>query len=196
MFCSSSRSSESDARRVSRPDGSSRRRPRSRRQFRANRAAAHAFYRHAVRRHRLLRACHIPPPSAFAPGSVFSAQVNYREGVGAKVRPVIVIDASSSEVLVVPCTTKRTADVLRLVDPVAAGLQRETWLRPRPVKLVRNAFIERLGRVTVEDFKRASRQARRDGCPASASVPADHLLGELREDRARGRHRRQQADLP
>ena len=133
----------------------SRRRPRSRSQFRANRAAAHTLYRHAVRRARLLRACRIPPPSAFAPGSVFSAQVNYGEGVGAKVRQVVVIDASSSEVLVVPCTTKRAGDALRLIDPFAAGLRRETWLRPRPVKLVRNAFIERLGCLTVQDFQRA-----------------------------------------
>jgi hypothetical protein len=36
-----------------------------------------------------------------------------------------------------------------------ARLRRETWLRRRPVKLVRNALIERLGRVTVEDFNRA-----------------------------------------
>ena len=140
----------------------SRRRPRSRSQFRANRAAAHTLYRHAVRRDRLLRACRIPSPSAFAPGSVFSAQVNYGEGVGAKVRPVVVIDASSSEVLVVPCTTKRAGDALRLIDPFAAGLRRETWLRPRPVKLVRNAFIERLGHVTVEDFNRALSAVRLD----------------------------------
>jgi hypothetical protein len=131
------------------------RRPRSRSQFRANRAAAHALYRHAVRRERLLRACRIPARSAFAQGSVFSAQVNYREGIGGKVRPVVVIDASSSEVLVVPCTTKRTADALRLIDPSAAGLRMETWLRPHPVKLGHNAFIERLGRVTVEDLDRA-----------------------------------------
>src|SRR5215475_12347120 len=103
------------------------RRPRSRNQFRADRAAAHALYRHAVRRERLLRACRIPPWSAFAPGSVFSAQVNYREGIGAKVRPVVVIHASSFEVLVVPCTTKRTTDALRLIDPSTAGLRRETW---------------------------------------------------------------------
>ena len=154
MFCGNGHSSESDARQVSRPNGSSRRRPRSRRQFRANRAAAHAD-RHAVRRDRLLRACRIPPPPAFAPGSVFTAQVNYREGIGAKVRPVVVIDASASEVLVVPCTTKRTGDAFRLVDPFAAGLPRETWLRPHAVKLVRHAFIERLGRVTSEDFNRA-----------------------------------------
>jgi len=132
-----------------------RRRHRSRSQFRADRAAAHALYRQVMRRGRSLRACRIPPPSAFAPGSVFNAQVNYGEGIGAKVRPVVVIDASSFEVLVVPCTTKRTADALRLVDPFGAGLRRETWLRPHPVKLVRNAFIEPLGRVTVEDFNRA-----------------------------------------
>ena len=77
------------------------------------------------------------------------------EGVGAKARPVVVIDASSFEVLVVPCTTKRTGDALRLRDPVGTGLRRKTWLRPHPVRLVRNAFIERLGRVTVEDFSRA-----------------------------------------
>jgi hypothetical protein len=59
------------------------------------------------------------------------------------------------EVLVVPCTTKRTADALRLIDPSAAGLRMETWLRPHPVKLGHNAFIERLGRVTVEDLDRA-----------------------------------------
>jgi len=93
---------------------------------------------------------------------VFSAQVNYGEGVGAKVRQVVVIDASSSEVLVVPCTTKRAGDALRLIDPFAAGLRRETWLRPRPVKLVRNAFIERLGHVTVEDFNRALSAVRLD----------------------------------
>jgi hypothetical protein len=132
-----------------------RRRPRSRGQFRADRAAAHALYRQAMRRGRSLRACRIPSLSAFAPGSVFSAQVNYGEGIGGKVRPVVVIDASSFEVLVVPCTTKRTADALRLIDPFAAGLRRETWLRRHPVKLVRNAFIERLGCVTVEDFNRA-----------------------------------------
>jgi hypothetical protein len=136
-------------------NGPSCRRPRSRSQFRADRAAAHALYRHAVRRERLLRGCRIPPRSAFALGSVFSAQVNYREGIGAKVRPVVVIDASSSEVLVVPCTTKRTADALRLMDPSAAGLRWESWFRRHPVKLVRNAFIERLGRVTVEDLTRA-----------------------------------------
>src|SRR5262245_4051428 len=121
-----------------------RRRPRSRSQFRADRAAAHALYRHALRRQRSLRACRIPPRSGFSPGSVFSAQVNYGEGIGGKVRPVVVIDASSYEVLVVPCTTKRTADALRLIDPCAAGLRWETWLRPQAVKLVRNAFIERL----------------------------------------------------
>jgi PemK-like, MazF-like toxin of type II toxin-antitoxin system len=136
-------------------NGPSWRRPRSRSQFRADRAAVHALYRHAMRRERLLRSCRILPRSAFASGSVFSAQVNYREGIGAKVRPVVVIHASSFDVLVVPCTTKRTSDALRLIDPSAAGLRRETWLRPRPVKLVRNAFIERLGRVTVEDFNRA-----------------------------------------
>lgn len=135
--------------------GPSWRRPCSRNPFRADRTAAHALYRHAMRRERLLRACRIPPRSAFAPGSVFSAQVNYREGIGAKVRPVVVIHASSVEVLVIPCTTKPTTDGLRLVDPSAAGLRRETWLRPCPVKLLRNAFIERLGRVTVEDFNRA-----------------------------------------
>ena len=155
MFCGNGHSSESDARQVGRPDGSPRRRPRSRRQFRANRAAAHTLYRRAVRRDRLLRACRIPPPPAFPPGSVFRAQVNYREGIGTKVRPVVVIDASASEVLVVPCTTKRTADAFRLVDPFAAGLRRETWLRPHAIKLVRHAFIERLGRVTSEDFNRA-----------------------------------------
>lgn len=95
------------------------------------------------------------PRSAFTPGSVFSAQVNYREGIGAKVRPVVVIHASSFEVLVIPCTTKRTIDAVRLIDLSAAGLRRKTWLRPRPVKLVRTAFIEQLGRVTVEDFNRA-----------------------------------------
>jgi hypothetical protein len=86
---------------------------------------------------------------------VFTAQVNYREGIGAKVRPVVVIDASASDVLVTPCTTKRTADALRLTDPLAAGLRRETWLRPHAIRLVRHAFIERLGRVTSEDFNRA-----------------------------------------
>jgi hypothetical protein len=136
-------------------NGPSWRRARSRSQFRADRAAADALYRHAMRRERLLRACRIPPRSAFVPGSVFRAQVNYREGIGAKVRPVVVIDASSFEVLVVPCTTKCTADALRLSDPSAAGLRWETWLRPHPVKLVHNAFIARLGRVTVEDLDRA-----------------------------------------
>jgi hypothetical protein len=136
-------------------DGPSWRRPRSRNPFRADRTAAHALYRHAMRRERLLRACRIPPRSAFAPGSVFNAQVNYREGIGAKVRPVVVIHATSFDVLVVPCTTKRTTDALCLIDPSAAGLRRETWLRPRPVKLVRNAFIERLGCLTVQDFQRA-----------------------------------------
>jgi len=77
------------------------------------------------------------------------------EGIGAKARPVVVIDASWFEVLVVPCTTKRTADALRLHDRVGTGLRRETWLRSRPVRLVRNALIERLGRVSVEDFSRA-----------------------------------------
>ena len=136
-------------------NGPSWRRPRSRCQFRADRDAAHALYRRAMRRDRLLRCSRILPRSAFAPGSVLSAQVNYGEGTGAKVRPVVVIHASSFDVLVVPCTTKRTADALRLIDPSAAGLRRETWLRPRPVKLVRNAFIERLGRVTVNDLNGA-----------------------------------------
>jgi hypothetical protein len=86
---------------------------------------------------------------------VFTAQVNYREGIGAKVRPVVVINASAFEVLVIPCTTKRTADALRLIDPSAAGLRRETWLQPSAIKLVRHALIERLGSVTSEDFNRA-----------------------------------------
>src|SRR5262249_46329089 len=131
------------------PNDRSRRRRRWRDQVRADRAAAHAVHRDAVRRERLLRACRMLPRSAFTPGSVFSAQVNYREGIGAKVRPVVVIHASSFEVLVIPCTTKRTIDAVRLIDLSAAGLRRKTWLRPRPVKLVRTAFIEQLGRVTV-----------------------------------------------
>src|SRR5262245_48146103 len=143
------------AKRKARSHNGPRRRPRSRSQFRADRAAAHALYRRAMRRERSLRACRIPPRSRLSPGSVFNAQVNYREGIGAKARPVVVIDASTFEVLVVPCTTKRTADALRLLDPLGAGLRRETWLRPHPVRLLRNAFIERLGRVTVEDFSRA-----------------------------------------
>jgi hypothetical protein len=123
-----------------------------------------------MRRERLLRSCRILPRSAFAPGSVFSAQVKYREGIGAKVRPVVVIYASAFDVLVVPCTTKRTTDALRLIDPSAAGLRRATWLRPRPVKLVRNAFIERLGRVTVEDFNGALSAVRPNDLPINHNL--------------------------
>ena len=129
-----------------------------------------------MRRGRSLRACRITPRSAFAPGSVFNAQVNYREGIGAKVRPVVVIDASSFEVLVVPCTSKRTVDALRLIDPFAAGLRRETWLRRHPVRLVRNAFIERLGRVTVEDFNRTLSAVRLNSLRISDNHAGQHGL--------------------
>ena len=91
----------------------------------------------------------------------------------------MVIDASWFEVLVVPCTTKRTADALRLLDPLGAGLRRKTWLRPHPVKLGRSAFIERLGRVTVEDFERALSVVHTTTCGAAQSRTLDaRRLGE------------------
>src|SRR5262249_6726738 len=135
--------------------GSSRRRPRSREQLQADRTAAHTVYRKALRRERRHRACRIPSRQAVAPGSVLRAQVNYEEGIGCKVRPVVVVDGRGSEVLVVPFTTKPGADSLRISDPSAAGLKKETWCRRRPIWLARSAFIERLGRLTRGDFNRA-----------------------------------------
>jgi hypothetical protein len=87
---------------------------------------------------------------------VLLAEVNYREVVGSKLRPVIVIDASCSMVLVVPCTSKPKLDALRLSDSALAGLPRATWLRTRPTILPRSAFCGRLGHVSERDFERAS----------------------------------------
>src|SRR5262245_21718610 len=102
--------------------GSLRRLWRSREQMRAERTETHAQYRSTLRRERRIRDGHILSLSALTPGAVLSAEVTFDDGLGQKVRPVVVVQATRSTVLVVPCTSKATLPDLRLEDTSIAGL--------------------------------------------------------------------------
>jgi hypothetical protein len=95
------------------------------------------------------------------PKAVVLAWVTYDERVGGKFRPVVVIQSSAGDVLVVRCTSKSTGERYRIADALRVGLPRATWFRPRTLVLPRHACVEFLGRITDRDFQRALSAIRR-----------------------------------
>lgn len=89
-------------------------------------------------------------------GTVVRAQVTFSEGVGQKMRPVIVVAVRGGVVEAIPCTssprTTSAGDVV-LVDLADAGLSRRTMARTaRHVYLTRAEVVEVLGHLSAADL--------------------------------------------
>lgn len=86
--------------------------------------------------------------------------MRYSDGSGSKVRPVIVVSVRAvhevrADAVVLPLTTN--LEVLRLGDHVlrdwqAAGLPRESLVKPMPQTVAQLALHSRLGRISEHDL--------------------------------------------
>lgn len=87
-----------------------------------------------------------PRPAAPQRGEVWFAMVPFRDGTGAKDRPVLVLDGDGPACTVVRFTSRdRDArrDHARLPVPVR-GLHGDSWVDLRPMPLPRSAFRRRV----------------------------------------------------
>lgn len=82
------------------------------------------------------------------PGEVWFAMVPYRDGTGAKDRPVVVLARRGRWVTVARLTSQdqsaRPTDYARVPHPLP-GLTRGSWVDPRPMRIRRSALRRRTG---------------------------------------------------
>lgn len=90
------------------------------------------------------------------PGTVVWARVPYVDAEDYKVRPLIVIAASSTDVDGLACTTslsrrRRNAQYVELQDLASAGLHRPTGVRRQPVRIPLTDIVSVLGALSDRD---------------------------------------------
>lgn len=84
---------------------------------------------------------------AARPGEVWFAMVPYRDGTGAKDRPVVVLSSTSRRCTVARLTSQDHDDRPEYVRApgLLPGLSRQSWVDLRPVQLHRTALRRRTG---------------------------------------------------
>ena len=81
------------------------------------------------------------------PGEVWNAKnIEYKDKIGVKSRPVIVIDVDGETVRYCKCTTNTgVTGSYHILDPISAGLHKETYVVPRIEKIGLNRLVYRYG---------------------------------------------------
>lgn len=91
------------------------------------------------------------PRNVLTPGAVCWARVEYADGSGAKVRPVVVLAANRFEVTVLPVTTRPGPARRRILDLAAAGLRSSGWIRGDQLTLDRTNLRSLTGHLSDAD---------------------------------------------
>jgi hypothetical protein len=113
----------------------------------------HSHHREAERRARDLRGTGRVSSRLLAPGAVVLVTIPFREGVGSKDRPAVVVGRDGDRIVVRAFTTKRPRHPAGYVQFEATkrnGLTRRSWLRPDTCVVAAEAVLARRGELDVE----------------------------------------------
>ena len=87
-------------------------------------------------------------------GDVWVAKVRYSNGIGSKIRPVIITGIKGDEIEFYKCTTNSGAPgAYHVIDTISAGLYRNTYIVPRTEKANIGCLAHRSGELSRFDMK-------------------------------------------